>query len=95
MECPNCGLLNPATAQRCDCGFDFSCRTMKGSLLSPAELRRASEDPNPVYLPFGDVFVRLFKWLYQAVTGEARRRGKFRAAYKRATRFGSDGDEVR
>ena len=23
MKCPNCGLLNPPTAQRCDCGFDF------------------------------------------------------------------------
>lgn len=22
-KCPNCGLINPATAQRCDCGYDF------------------------------------------------------------------------
>ena len=29
MECPTCGLFNPATAQRCDCGFDFVSGTMK------------------------------------------------------------------
>lgn len=23
-KCPNCGLLNPTTAQRCDCGWDFA-----------------------------------------------------------------------
>ena len=23
MDCPRCGLINPETAQRCDCGYDF------------------------------------------------------------------------
>ena len=23
MKCPRCGLINPETAQRCDCGYDF------------------------------------------------------------------------
>jgi hypothetical protein len=23
MKCPNCGLINPDTAERCDCGYDF------------------------------------------------------------------------
>jgi hypothetical protein len=23
MNCPRCGLINPETAQRCDCGHDF------------------------------------------------------------------------
>ncbi len=27
MDCPNCGLINPATAQRCDCGYNFATRT--------------------------------------------------------------------
>ena len=26
MDCPQCGLLNPPTAQRCDCGYDFTRR---------------------------------------------------------------------
>ncbi len=23
MKCPNCGIINPPTAQRCDCGYNF------------------------------------------------------------------------
>lgn len=23
MNCPRCGLINPESAQRCDCGYDF------------------------------------------------------------------------
>jgi len=23
MKCPNCGLINPESAQRCDCGYNF------------------------------------------------------------------------
>ncbi len=33
MECPRCKLVNPPTAKRCDCGYDFNTETM--------ELRRA------------------------------------------------------
>ena len=29
MECPRCGLLNPDTAIRCDCGYDFQSRTVE------------------------------------------------------------------
>lgn len=35
MKCPNCGLLNPPEALRCDCGWDFSSKTMKESYLGP------------------------------------------------------------
>jgi eukaryotic-like serine/threonine-protein kinase len=27
LECPGCGLINPDTAQRCDCGYDFQAGT--------------------------------------------------------------------
>src|SRR6266567_3557520 len=30
MECPRCGLANPATAIRCDCGYDFRSGRMSG-----------------------------------------------------------------
>jgi hypothetical protein len=89
MECPNCRLLNPATAQRCDCGFDFASRTVGRSFLSPAELKRAAEDPHPVfYVPHFDIFFQLFKLLYDSVSVEGRRRRKLQSAYIRAKRFG-------
>ena len=28
MDCPNCGLVSPETAQRCDCGYDFRERAV-------------------------------------------------------------------
>ena len=29
MDCPRCGLINPETAQRCDCGYDFTTKTLE------------------------------------------------------------------
>lgn len=34
-DCPNCGLVNPSAAERCDCGYDFA--------------RRDGETPSPRY----------------------------------------------
>ena len=31
MNCPRCGLINPGTAQRCDCGYDFVSKTVQES----------------------------------------------------------------
>jgi len=31
IECPNCGLTNPTTAIRCDCGYDFVSKELKQS----------------------------------------------------------------
>jgi hypothetical protein len=28
-NCPRCGLTNPSTAQRCDCGFDFLSKSVE------------------------------------------------------------------
>ena len=83
MECPNCGLLNAATAQRCDCGFDFGSRTMERSLLSSEELQRAAEDPNPVFIPFLGTFVRLLRWLH----GSIRLRGRYFRQIRRLAEF--------
>jgi hypothetical protein len=34
MDCPNCQLVNPPTATRCDCGYDFQTHTMQKSYLT-------------------------------------------------------------
>jgi hypothetical protein len=36
MNCPTCGLVNPPTAQRCDCGYDFAERRQKQPLTAPS-----------------------------------------------------------
>ena len=35
MKCPRCGLLNPDSARRCDCKYDFETRTISPSWPSP------------------------------------------------------------
>jgi Predicted nucleotide-binding protein containing TIR-like domain len=37
VKCPHCGLLNPPSAQRCDCGYDFVSRQIQRSYLKQAE----------------------------------------------------------
>jgi hypothetical protein len=34
MKCPNCRLISPPQAERCDCGFDFSSGKIEESYLS-------------------------------------------------------------
>jgi len=34
MDCPNCKLVNPPTAARCDCGYDFQTHTIQRSYLT-------------------------------------------------------------
>lgn len=42
MKCPKCGLENPPSALRCDCGYDFPSDTVKVSYLSPGEREKTS-----------------------------------------------------
>ena len=37
MDCPKCGLVNPATARRCDCGYDFMSKTAQAPYVIKTE----------------------------------------------------------
>lgn len=82
MQCPKCGLFNPETAQRCDCGFDFPSGRMKGSLLSARELVAASERPQ-TFVPFTmlRLLVRLVSEAYEQWSPAGRRRQQMKRAY--------------
>ena len=53
MECPECGIVNPKSAQRCDCGYDFvsawALRELIADSTQPAGAegthRRSHADP--------------------------------------------------
>jgi hypothetical protein len=33
VRCPNCNLINPPNAERCDCGYDFESKTVQASYI--------------------------------------------------------------
>jgi hypothetical protein len=46
MKCPRCGLINPDTALRCDCGYDFAAKEIRESYVAAAENAKAGNETN-------------------------------------------------
>ena len=49
MRCPNCGLINPESAMRCDCGYDFDSKSMKNPYLTVKEREQIKESEKGEY----------------------------------------------
>src|SRR4051812_30138947 len=62
QECPKCGLVNPPTATRCDCGYDFASRQVVGPRLV---------DPSRAPVPGMGLFVGLLGFIIGVVGGSA------------------------
>jgi hypothetical protein len=85
QDCPKCGRVNPDTADRCDCGYDFSSRTMKVSYLIP----RTSEGQRAArltvagirYACFCIVWIGLYAITLELVAGIVRDRLLERASH--------------
>ena len=52
MQCPRCRLINPETAQRCDCGYDFASGKVKVPYGIGLTDKSDSEEPG-YWTPFG------------------------------------------
>ncbi len=60
MKCLACGLMNPDTAQRCDCGYNFTTKAM-GSRFCESCLRSTTDDSTSdvsQFNGFGSILVR-------------------------------------
>ena len=59
MECPICGLINPESAQRCDCGYNFD----KGTMEKPYYIQKPPEDfksLNNIYIILHFIFFTIY-----------------------------------
>ncbi len=61
-NCRQCGLVNPPSAEICDCGYSFETGIVGKSLLSPKELP-LSKEWRLAALAFGLLTTAFFGWV--------------------------------
>lgn len=62
-KCSICGLWNPPSAMRCDCGFDFIQKSVETSFADPGTLTAAkdrAEKNLPTIVVRGVVFIAIY-----------------------------------
>lgn len=62
-KCPNCGLWNPPSAMRCDCGYDFNSLSVKPSYADQTTFSFAQERAEnnlPTLVVRGIVFITVY-----------------------------------
>jgi len=69
-DCPKCRLVNPPTAQRCDCGYDFVSRQMEASYLG----KQDTNDEITHLETFLCFFLPLFGFCFGLMARQAGRR---------------------
>lgn len=76
-DCPGCYLVNPNSALRCDCGYDFPSGTIKDSYLQPRERRPATNSASNIwtghlsdalFLPLGIYCLYQLHWMPNALS---------------------------
>jgi len=68
-KCPNCGLINPDIAQRCDCGYDFECGEIKSPYVKPSRKKHLLRLESINKAPLGIKIIGIVNLIFAIAAG--------------------------